>query len=47
MAAAYTLAISLVMQTLMMGAWFILFDRPQLIAVFREWRRALLSGSSA
>lgn len=44
MAAAYTLAISLVMQTLMMGAWFLLFDRPQLVAVFREWRHALPVG---
>ena len=40
MAAAYTLAISLAMQTAMMGAWFLLFDRPQLAAVIREWRRA-------
>ena len=40
LAAAYALAVSLVMQTLMMGAWFIAFDRPQLVAVVREWRRA-------
>ena len=40
LAAAYALAVSLVMQTVMMGAWFIAFDRPQLVAVVREWRRA-------
>ncbi len=44
MAAACTLTISLVMQTLMMGVWFALFDRPQLMAVFREWRHALPVG---
>ncbi len=44
MAAAYTLAISLVMQTVMMGIWFVLFDRPQLMTVFREWRHALPVG---
>ena len=44
MAAAYTLAISLIMQTLMMGAWFVIFDRPQLMAVIREWRHALPVG---
>ena len=44
MAAAYTLAIALVMQTAMMGAWFIAFDRAELARVFREWRRALPVG---
>ncbi len=39
-AAAYALAVALVMQTLMMGAWFIFFDRPELFKVVREWRRA-------
>ncbi len=43
-AAAYALAIALVMQTIMMGAWFLVFDRPQLRAVFREWRHALPVG---
>ncbi|MEM1299187.1 MAG: EamA family transporter [Pseudomonadota bacterium] len=42
--AAYALAVSLVMQTVMMGAWFIAFDRPQLAAVIREWRRAVPVG---
>lgn len=40
MAAAYALAVALVMQTLMMGAWFVAFDRPELVRVVREWRRA-------
>lgn len=39
-AAAYALAVALVMQTVLMGAWFVLLDRPQLFAVIREWRRA-------
>ena len=43
-AAAYALAIALVMQTVLMGAWFLAFDRDQLQAVFREWRRALPVG---
>ena len=43
-AAAYALAIALCMQTVLMGAWFLIFDRPQLFAVFREWRRALPVG---
>lgn len=40
MAAAYALAISLAMQTVMMGAWFLVFDRPELGRVLKEWRRA-------
>lgn len=43
-AAAYALAIALVMQTVLMGGWFLIFDRPQLKAVFREWRHALPVG---
>ena len=43
-AAAYALAVALVMQTILMGGWFLIFDRPQLNAVFREWRRALPVG---
>ncbi|MEM7424145.1 MAG: DMT family transporter [Pseudomonadota bacterium] len=43
-AAAMTLAISLVMQTAMMGAWFIAFERDQLWTVLREWRRAMPVG---
>ncbi|MEM7268755.1 MAG: EamA family transporter [Pseudomonadota bacterium] len=44
MAAAFALAVALTMQTLIMGAWFVLFDRPQLIAVLRAWRPAGLVG---
>ena len=40
MAAAYALAIALVMQTVIMGAWFISFDRAELGKVVREWRHA-------
>ncbi len=43
-AASYALSVALVMQTLMMGAWFILFDRPQFKRVVAEWRRALPIG---
>ncbi len=43
-AAAYTLVVVLMMQTLIMGAWFVLFDRPELGRCFREWRRALPVG---
>ena len=39
-AAAYALTVALVMQTLMMGGWFLFFDRPQFVTVLREWRRA-------
>lgn len=40
MAAAYALAVALAMQTAMMGAWFVAFDRAELARVLREWRRA-------
>lgn len=40
MAAGFTLTIALAMQTLMMGAWFVGFDRDELATVLREWRRA-------
>ena len=40
MAAAYTLAVALVMQTVMMGVWFVFFDRAELARVVREWRHA-------
>jgi len=43
-AAAYTLAIVLFMQTVMMGAWFLAFDRAELARCFREWRRAMPVG---
>ena len=44
-AAAYALAVALAMQTAMMGAWFLGFDRPQLWRVLREWRRAAPVGA--
>ncbi|QIE54907.1 EamA family transporter [Pikeienuella piscinae] len=40
MAAAYALVVALLMQTAMMGAWFLAFDRPELTRVLTEWRRA-------
>ncbi|MEX2520651.1 MAG: EamA family transporter [Paracoccaceae bacterium] len=40
MAAAYALAVALVMQVAMMGGWFLIFDRAELIRVLRQWRRA-------
>ena len=43
-AAAYTLVVVLVMQTVMMGAWFAIYDRAELARCFREWRRALPVG---
>lgn len=39
-AAAYALAVALSMQVVMMGGWFLIFDRAELIRVLREWRRA-------
>ena len=44
MAAGYTLAISLVMQTIGMGTWFLIFDRPEFRRVITEWRRAAPAG---
>lgn len=43
-AAAYTLVVALVMQTLIMGAWFIAFDRAELWRCLAEWRRAMPVG---
>ncbi|WP_417517029.1 EamA family transporter [Minwuia sp.] len=40
MAASYALAVALIMQTVMMGAWFLLRDRDELRRVVKEWRRA-------
>jgi drug/metabolite transporter (DMT)-like permease len=45
MAAAYALAVALAMQTAMMGAWFLVFDRAELWRVLREWRRAAPVGA--
>lgn len=44
MAAAFALAVALIMQTAMMGAWFLVYDRAELVRVFREWRRAFPVG---
>ena len=43
-AAAYALSVALIMQTLMMGAWFLLRDRDELRRVIAEWRHALPVG---
>ncbi|MEM8749170.1 MAG: EamA family transporter [Pseudomonadota bacterium] len=40
MAAAYALAVALIIQTVMMGVWFVVRDRQELCRVMREWRRA-------
>lgn len=42
--AAYTLAVALMMQTLMMGVWFAIWDRAELRRCLVEWRRALPVG---
>lgn len=44
MRAAYTLAIALIMQTVGMGIWFLIWDRAELRRVLIEWRRALPVG---
>lgn len=40
LAASYALTVALAMQTVMMGIWFLIYERDQLLRVFREWRRA-------
>ncbi|MGB0506042.1 MAG: EamA family transporter [Pikeienuella sp.] len=40
MAAAFSLSIALIIQTIAMGLWFLAFDRDELSHVIREWRRA-------
>ena len=45
MAAAFTLAIALAMQTAIMGAWFLAFDRAELGRTLREWRHAAPVGA--
>lgn len=42
--AAYTLAVSLIMQTLIMGTAILIMDRTALAAVFRHWRWSSLAG---
>jgi len=40
LAASFALAVALGMQTLMMGGWFLIFDRAELARVVIHWRRA-------
>ncbi len=40
MAASFALAVTLVFQTVVMGAWFLVWDRAELGRVITEWRRA-------
>ncbi len=40
MAASFALAIALVFQTVIMGAWFVIYDRAEFVRVVTEWRRA-------
>ncbi len=42
--ASFTLSVALIMQTVMMGAWFVMFDRSQLLDVVRQWKRAMPIG---
>ncbi len=43
-AAAFSLCIALILQTLIMGTWFLVYDRPELARVANEWRRAAPAG---
>lgn len=40
MAAAFTLVVALLMQTVMMGVWFLIFDQPEFMRVIKQWRHA-------
>jgi drug/metabolite transporter (DMT)-like permease len=42
--ATTTLAWSLFLQTAILTAWLLAFDRPALFGSFREWRQSLLAG---
>ncbi len=44
MAAGFTLLVSLIMQTLLMGGYLIVREPGEIIRVFREWRAACLAG---
>src|SRR3546814_5291568 len=44
MRAAFALAVSLVMQTVIMGAYLLLREPGQMTAIFRHWRPSLLVG---
>jgi drug/metabolite transporter (DMT)-like permease len=44
MAATFSLAVALSVQTVLLGGYLALFDRKQLTAIFREWRPSLFAG---
>src|SRR3546814_8302765 len=44
MRAAFAMAVSLVMQTVIMGAYLLLREPGQMTAIFRHWRPSLLVG---
>lgn len=44
MAAAFTLVVAQTLQTLLLGGWLQLRDRPVVMRVFRAWRRSLFAG---
>jgi drug/metabolite transporter (DMT)-like permease len=44
LAATTTLALGLMIQTLLLSSYLALFDRAKLIAIFREWRPSMLAG---
>jgi drug/metabolite transporter (DMT)-like permease len=44
MAATFSLAIGLLIQTALLSVYLVLFDRKSLIAILREWRPSLFAG---
>ncbi|HWK00403.1 MAG TPA: DMT family transporter [Xanthobacteraceae bacterium] len=44
MAATFTLAVGLLIQTLLLTVYLVLFDRRSLYAILREWRPSILAG---
>lgn len=44
MAAAYTLMVALLFQTILMGLWFLLFQADEFKRVLMEWKRASIVG---
>jgi drug/metabolite transporter (DMT)-like permease len=47
MQAAWSLAVSLLMQTVMMGAYLAIWEQGQVAAILRNWRPALMVGVAA
>ena len=43
-AATTTLVLGLIIQTVMLGAYLVLADRPTLMAIFRAWRPSMFAG---